>query len=457
MQDQAPLVTALSRAIAGDTQSQNEKSTPLHYWLNIHDAPVEEAENLAAQFYGACQTRFLTNGSTQGIHALIMTACQPGDKILLPRNVHRSVLGGLILSRAEPIFVMPRYDQEKGLLQQVDIVDIEAALAQHPDCRAVLVVSPNYQGVAADLSSLAAKCHGMGIPLLVDEAHGPHFGIHPALPASALQCGADGAVQSTHKLIGALTQSSMVHLQGSLLNQERFLAVTDLLRPREASLLLLASLDAARRQMAQEGSALLTKAVDLAVGARFRINKVPGLRCFSKMEMGGAAFDPTKLTVQVSGLGITGPDADILLRQHRQIQAEYSDLHNLLFLITIGDTEETVAALVDALAALPGMVPKEKRVFAHHPQPDEVWVRAMSLDDAFHADFTSVPLAESIDLISHNVLCPYPPGIPVVYPGELLTEAGVKYLLEVWQQGIPVLGIREKDKIPHVSVVRQGA
>jgi arginine decarboxylase len=455
MQDQAPLVEALGQAVNNTKRNGEEAISPLGHRLDIMDERVKRAESLAAAFYGAENTRFLTNGSTQGIHSLIMTACQPGDKILLPRNVHRSVLGGLILSGAVPVFVKPYYDEEMGLLRQIEEDAIHRALTQNPDCRAVLVVSPNYHGVAADLSRLAELCHARRIPLLVDEAHGPHFGIHTDLPASALQCGADGVVQSTHKLIGALTQSSMVHIQGNILDAQRFADVVDLLRPQVTSLILLASLDGARRQMALEGKALLSEAVSLAEQARSQINRIEGLKCFSSEEMSGAAFDPTKLTVHVSGMGITGPEGEQYLRRQEQIQAEYADFHNILFLITIADTPKTVDQLIAALIAMSQTIREEKTECEHLPLPEESWERVIPLSDAFYAESQVIPLVKSEGQVSHSVLCPYPPGIPVVYPGERLTRSGVEYLLEVWRRGIPVLGIIQKNGIPCVSVVRQ--
>jgi arginine decarboxylase len=451
---QAVLVDELSERIKHDRKNDQDKVPVSRYWLNIDDIRVQTGEAMAADIYGAQQTRFLTNGSTQGIHALIMTACKPGDKILLPRNVHRSVLGGLVLSGAEPVFVMPQYDEERGLLRQIHADDVAMALAENPDCQAVLVVSPNYQGVAAELSRLADLCHQRKIPLLVDEAHGPHAGFHPDLPASALSCGADGTVQSTHKLMGALTQSSMVHIQGELLDTQRFQDVIDLLRPRAASLMLLASLDGARRQLALYGNELLDCAVKLAAFARMQINDMPHLKCYTAAEMSGAAFDGTKLTVRVSDLGMSGPEAEDILRRHHRIQAEYADLHNLLFLITIGDSEETVAALLAALDALSRTPGKSGQEGPYFPLPSQGWERAISLQEAYFAEFISLPLAESVDRISHGVICPYPPGIPVVYPGERLTADSVNYLMRVWHAGIPVLGLKENEGEPFVPVVR---
>ena len=455
-QKQAGLVDTLQTYLQFDENRSGDSA--VEHMVCVNHPALQAAEARAASLYGAGMTRFLSNGSTQGIHGLMMTACRAKDKILIPRNAHRSVLGGFVLSGADPVFVTPRYDPERGLLRQVLPEDVEAALVVHPDCRAVLVVSPNYQGVAADLSSLATICHQHKIPLLVDEAHGPHFGFHPALPPSALACGADGTVQSTHKLLGALTQSSMVHIQGGLLDPERFCDVLDLLRPQESSLMLLASLDGARRQMALEGEQLLEKANSLARYARDQINRLPGLTCFSAEEaadLGGAAFDCTKLTVQVSRLGITGPEAESCLRKEWQVQSEYADLHNVLFLITIGDTEDTVERLLEGLTALCEKPLRNRSSSETLPVPEGVWEPAIGIREALYGAARFIPLADSVGCISQGVLCPYPPGIPVVYPGERLTPAGVEYLMHVARSGIPIMGIQYIKGDHLVAVVRR--
>jgi arginine decarboxylase len=229
---------------------------------------IRDAQDLAAAAFGADRTYFLANGSTCGIEAAILATCGPGDKIIVPRNAHRSVIAGLVLSGAMPIFVTPDYSTELGLVLGVKAETIATALADHPDTRAVLLVSPTYHGLCSDIGAIAALTHPRNIPLLIDEAHGPHFAFHPDLPTPALALGADLVVQSTHKVLGALSQAAMLHTRGDRIDPDRLQAALQLTQSTSPSSLLLASLDAARHQMAIAGQALLSNTLDLARSMR---------------------------------------------------------------------------------------------------------------------------------------------------------------------------------------------
>ncbi len=426
------------------------------HFVDVDDADVRTAEEMAASLYGADNTYFLTNGSTQGIHGLIMAACRANDKILVPRNAHRSVLGALVLSGAKPVFIEPVYSQKRGFPLHIRVEDVQEALQIHPDCCALFLVHPTYQGIISDVRSIAHRCHEHGIPVLVDEAHGPHLGFHQELPQSALQCGADGVVQSTHKWIGALTQSSMVHRQGSLLEKSRFDASFELLREKRSSLMLLASLDGARRQMALEGEALLGRTIQMAERMRQAIFNIDGISTFDRMDVqkdGSFDFDPTKLCIDVSGLGITGRDADCFLRESCGIQAEMADMNNILFLLTIADSQVEEIALVDALKELSRKKRGSNQTKANMGVLPGLRETLMPVKEAFHSQSRKVPLIHAVGAISHAVVCPYPPGIPVVYPGEKLTADVVEYILKVYQSGIPVLGLEDHHGDPYVTVV----
>ncbi|MEM8505272.1 MAG: aminotransferase class I/II-fold pyridoxal phosphate-dependent enzyme, partial [Cyanobacteria bacterium P01_D01_bin.1] len=239
---------------------------------------ILQAQQLAAAAFGAEQTWFLANGSTCGIEAAILSTCGPGDKLILPRNVHSSAISGLILSGAMPIYVQPDYSAEWDLPLGVSTEAIETALIEHPDAKAVLVVSPTYQGICSDLSAIAHQTHTHKIPLIVDEAHGPHFAFHPDLPASALSAGADIAIQSAHKVLSAFTQAAMLHTQGNHIDKTRLSQSLQLTQSTSPSYLLLGSLDAARYQMAAEGKALMSRALELANHARQKIEQLPKLK-----------------------------------------------------------------------------------------------------------------------------------------------------------------------------------
>ena len=225
---------------------------------------IAQAQMLAAQAFGAEQTWFLANGSTCGVQAAILATCGPGDKLILPRNVHTSAISGLVLSGAMPIYVQPSYSADWDMPMQVEAATIEVALRAHPDAKAVLIVSPTYQGICSDLEAIAHLTHSYNIPLLVDEAHGPHFAFHEQLPPAALSAGADIAVQSAHKVLSAFTQAAMLHAQGSRVDKNRLSRCLQLTQSTSPSYLLLGSLDAARHQMATEGKALMYGTIDLA-------------------------------------------------------------------------------------------------------------------------------------------------------------------------------------------------
>lgn len=238
---------------------------------------IQQAQQLAAEAFGAAQTFFLVNGSTCGIEAAILATCGMGDKIILPRNVHSSAIAGLILSGATPIFVNPEYDPILDIAHSITPASVQAALKQHPDAKAVMIVYPTYYGVCGDVEAIARITHQYNIPLLVDEAHGAHFAFHPQLPIPALAAGADLSVQSIHKTLGAMTQASMLHVQGDRININRVTKALQLVQSTSPSYILLASLDAARQQMALHGKELMFRTLQLADEARTRISEIPGL------------------------------------------------------------------------------------------------------------------------------------------------------------------------------------
>ena len=390
---------------------------------------IQSAQDLAAQAFGASHTWFLVNGSTCGILAAILATCGTGDKIILPRNVHQSAIAGLILSGATPIFVNPEYDPVLDIARSITLEGVEAALKQHPEAKAVMMVYPTYFGVCGDASAIAHLAHSYNIPLLVDEAHGSHFAFHPDFPISALKAGADLSIQSIHKTLGALTQASMLHVQGDRININRLSKSLELVQSSSPSSLLLASLDAARQQMAGEGKQLMSRTLQLAQSARDKISQIPGL---SVLELthpttGFVALDKTRLTVNVSGLGLTGFAADEILVDDDVI-AELPSLQNLTFIISLGNTNADIEQLVQALENL---ATKHKQVVemksAISPFNQESKL-AIAPREAFYADTETLPIEQTRDRICGELVCPYPPGIPVLIPGEIVTPEAITYL-----------------------------
>ena len=416
---------------------------------------IAEAQLLAAQAFGAEQTWFLANGSTGGILAAILATCCPGDAILLPRTVHRSVVSGLILSGARPVFVAPAYDS--GLVGGLTAVDVAEALQQHDDIRVVMVVAPSYEGICGETEAIAHLCHQRNIPLLVDEAHGPHFGFHPDLPPRALSLGADLAVQSTHKVLSALTQAAMVHVQGERVDRDRLSQSLAIVQSTSPNYLLLASLDLARRQMATQGEPLMEQTLALANDARQRLRGLDGLGVVELPEdlPGFTSLDPTRLTVDVSGLGLTGFEADEQLCEDFGVVAELPSLRNLTFIISLGNRQSDIDRLVDSFvrlsgARLSGEVKGKVRGREQLPLGDFSSFVGLTPEvvctprEAFYGKQQVVELEAAIGLVSAETVCPYPPGIPVLLPGERVTRQAVAYLQQVQAQGGVISGCADE-------------
>ena len=422
---------------------------------------IQAAQELAAEAFGADRTWFLTNGSTAGVIAAILATCNPGDKIILPRNVHQSAISGLVLSGAVPIFIQPDYDPKLDLAHSLTPAAVAEALAQHPDAKAVLMVYPTYDGVCGDVAAIAHMAHQHNIPLLVDEAHGAHFAFHPELPIAALAAGADLAVQSTHKTLAAMTQAAMLHIRGDRVKSDRISKALQLVQSTSPSYLLLASLDAARHQIATQGKQLLEQTLRLADEARSRLNQIPGLSTLNSEQAGSAGFlalDRTRLTVTVTGLGLDGFTADQILNEQLGVTAELPSLRHVTFIVSVGNTREDINKLVQsfqALAAMHGIGRMEgtrdageARALEDTMQQSTLFSpRCLSITpctftprEAFFAAAEAVPIAQAVNRISAELICPYPPGIPVLMPGEVITAAAIAYLQTILAIGGTISG-----------------
>ncbi|MHB1127635.1 MAG: aminotransferase class I/II-fold pyridoxal phosphate-dependent enzyme [Bacillota bacterium] len=420
---------------------------------DLHQANgiIRSAQDMAAQLYGADATYFLVNGTSCGLHALVLTVCNPGEKILVPRNIHRSILGGIILAHGIPVFFQPEYDKNLGVPLGVSVDNLREELNRHPEVKAAIVVSPTYHGITSDIAAIAELVHAYDIPLLVDEAHGPHLGFHKGYPASALQGGADACVQGTHKILSAFTQASMLHVKGSRVDQDRLQKMLRLLQSTSTSYLLLASLDAARAQMAAHGRERLQEALEMADRLRQSINNIPGLSCFGKEIIGQKSvkdLDRTKLTISLEGLKITGLWAENQLRDNYRIQVEMSDFFNLLLIITFGNKQEHVDYFLESLNKLMRTAKKMsdldwdllKAVNPILPIPE----MAFTPTEALLAPSKPVSLEESVGCVSAEIITCYPPGIPVLCPGERIDEDILSYLFMARHLGVPFQGPSDK-------------
>ena len=410
---------------------------------DIHEPEsyIKNAQALAAATYGSDACFWAVNGTSQAIHAMLMTALKPGEKLLVPRNAHRSVVGGLILGGIEAEYLQPEYSKDFGIQLQITPQAVTDALAADSSIKAVLLTSPNYYGIAADVQTIAEICHRRGAVLLVDEAHGPHLGFSKLLPPSALQCGADACAQSTHKILGAMTQCSMLHVQGKRLNLQKAADVMSILTTTSPNYLLMASLDAARAQVQARGEKMAEEAVAAANKLRRLCKKYDGLKILEAKDCRGLLLDSTKVTVNFAAWGYTGVEAGELLRQAK-IAVELVDAQNILFLVTYADTGKDYDQALERIEAVFNYMEQHKKApqknLAAQPVPTTKTI--LPLRKVFYAEKKAVPLAQAAGCICGEQLSFYPPGIPALLPGEEITAELVAYCTAMKALGLPVSG-----------------
>ena len=409
---------------------------------------IKEAQKLAAEAYGADYSFFLVNGTTIGNQAMILSVIKPGEKLIVPRNAHKSVLSGVILSGAVPVYVYPKYDQELGVICNVTPKQIEEKIIENPDVKAILVTSPTYNGIATDIREIVRVAHQYKKILLVDEAHGPHLKFHPDLPLSAMEGGADMCVQSTHKIISGMTQASMMHARKTvdILKLKRIL---QLLHTTSPSYILMASLDVARMQMATEGRAILSKVITLANLARTEIIQA-GLGCFGKEAIGREGIydvDVTKLTIDTRAAGNSGYEVAKILNKKYGVQIEFAAPTNVLAIMSLGNTKEDINRLVKALKEIKKtFTPNEeliKKINSVKAPELESEVVLTPREAAFSVT-KKIPFKEAIGMVSAELICPYPPGIPVLAPGEKITKEVFEYLVYLKNLGNMINGQDDK-------------
>jgi len=408
--------------------------------------PYAQAEELAAAAYGAQQSWFLTNGATQGNHALCLALARDGVRVVLQRNAHASLIDGLVLSGGMPAFVAPETDDELGMAHGVTPDALRAALERAPDARAVFVVSPTYYGTTADVAGLAAVAHAAGAALVVDQAWGPHFGFHPGVPQSALALGADAVITSTHKLVGALTQAAMLHVAASgRVDPAAVGRAVRLVRSTSPSSLLLASLDAARRQMAVHGQSLLTVTLAAAARARAAIDAVPGCAVVGERLVGCPGvhgWDPLRLVIDVRGTGRSGYEVAAALRAGSDIHVELATHATLVLVLGVHEQPEALERFVHDLGTTVAEIARPIEP-AHAPlvRPPALSAGlAVPPRDAFLGATEVVPVETAVGRISCEAIAGYPPGIPALLPGERIRAEVVAYLRELAAAGARLHG-----------------
>ena len=403
------------------------------------DGCVYEAEQLAAKLWGAERSFFCYNGTTAAIQAMLLATLSTGDKVLVAANCHRSVIAGLILCGAMPIFLKTNYNFDLQLDLNVTMNEVRQALHEYPDCRAVLVTNPTYYGVGCDLRSIAKIVHHYGIPLLVDEAHGAHWRFSDDLPEDALTCGADVVAQSTHKMLNSLSQSSMLHVNSTLVDGEKIGRALKMLQSSSPNYFLVASLDATRADMEQNGATLLKRTMALAKAARQNIAELPVICYNNKLisDNGGYSLDESKLVIDFSALGYSGTEIFQKLVA-KGIVPEMCDSRNVLFHITIGDDEQSVGKLVTGLHAVCLDVSKSPNIGGGCIPPRMVSV--VSPRQAFFAKHESVGIDSALGRLSARTECFYPPGIPFVFPGVEIDESVLDYINRMEAAGLVAEG-----------------
>jgi len=418
---------------------------------------IKQAQDLAAEAFGADRTFFSVQGTSGAIMTMVMAVCGPGDKIIVPRNVHKSVMSAIIFSGATPIFIHPEIDTNLGISHGMTTESVAKALKAHPDAKGVLVINPTYFGISADLKAIVEVAHSYNVPVLVDEAHGVHIHFHDELPLSAMQAGADLAATSVHKLGGSMTQSSILNMKGNLVSPKRVQTILSMLTTTSTSYLLLASLDVARRRLATEGKSLVEKSIILAQSIRKRINEIEHLYCVGEeiLESDAAhGYDPTKLIISVKDLGISGSDVEVWLREKYNIEVEMSDLYNILCIITPGDTEYEGDMLVKALTELSAERHEKTEKRKAQVMLPEIPLLALSPRDAFYAETELVPFDESEGRIIAEFIMVYPPGIPIFIPGEIITKENLLYIKTNMEAGLPVQGPEDYD-FKYLRVIKE--
>lgn len=439
-----------------------EGTDNLHYPEGI----IKQAQQLAAKAFGAEKTYFLVNGSTCGIQAAIMSVCARGQKIIIGRDSHKSVVSGLILSGAEPVFAYPEYNTEFGITEGVSAESIEATLNDNPDATAVLITRPNYYGICCDIGEISKVVHSHNKLLIVDEAHGAHLNFNQELPAAALVHQADICIQSAHKTLPAVTQGAYLHIKGSRVDKERLEFNLGMLQSSSPSYIIMSYLDIARELMEQEGAAKLDRLLKDVEWLKNEINTYTVYKILTKQDISSNnILDPTRMVINVSKLGISGYQAEKLLREKYNTQVEMADNENLVLITTIADNHETFSRLAHSLKLLAHDTPKDSHSVMSPAdkgllKESEYSGNIKKVEDGFsdlcmtsRSISTKLPweaysepkeevlLEESSGRICAGLLTPYPPGIPVLYPGEIIYNHQINYIAKVIHAGGRVNGI----------------
>ncbi len=414
--------------------------TPLTDDLHEADGAIKEAESLASELFGSDRTFFLVNGTTCANEAMIISSVCEGEKILVARNCHKSVLMGLIISGASPVYIEPEISGVFSAFGSISPEKVKLAFKNHPDIKAFILTSPTYYGIGSDLQKIADICHSHGALLLVDEAHGSHFAFSDKLPKTALSCGADMVSQSTHKTLNSMTQSSMLHVKGSLVDISKVDAALKIVQSTSPSYILMASLDAARQNAALNGRTAVCRMLDITSYIRSTLSSIDGVSCPENVD-GNEVFSFDKTRIVFSVKGISGFYLSEILFEKYNICCEMADNYNVVSIIGSSDSYEDADRLINAVKEIAATVNsgKIKEFSLPHRPP-----MAMTPRKAFFAKSTRTNFKDSVGKVSAEMIAPYPPGIPVIYPGEVITEEIYEFISEAIKDGRHIHGFSDK-------------
>ena len=406
---------------------------------------IKEAEQLAAEAFGAAHAFLMVGGTTSAVQSMVLAVCKRGDKIILPRNVHRSVINAMVLCGAVPVYVNPDVDQKLGIALGMKVSQVEEAIKENPDAVAIFVNNPTYYGICSDIRSIVKLAHDNDMYVLADEAHGTHFYFGDNLPIDAISAGADMAAVSMHKSGGSLTQSSIL-LIGKEMHEGYVRQIINLTQTTSASYLLLSSLDISRRNLALRGKEIFAQVMDLAEYARKEISNIGGYYAYSSDMINHDSiydFDKTKLSIYTLDIGLAGIEVYDKLRDEYDIQIEFGDMGNILAYLSIGDRRQDIERLASSLAEIKRLNSRGKEgLMPHEYISPEL---AVSPQAAFYADKEQLDLQETSGRICSEFLMCYPPGIPILAPGEMITDRILDYIIYAKEKGCSITGPEDPD------------
>ncbi len=404
---------------------------------------IKKAQELAADAFGAENAFFIVNGTTAAVQAMVLCACKAGEKIIMPRNVHTSAINALVLSGATPVYVNPGVDKRLGIPLGMSVAEIKKAIDENPDAKAVFVNNPTYYGICSDIKEIVRLAHSHNMLVLVDEAHGTHFSFGENLPPSAMSCGADMASVSMHKTGGSLTQSSLL-LTSSRLSSGYVRQILSLTQTTSASYLLLSSLDISRKNLALNGNEICNRVVEIATYARDEVNKIGGLYAYGKELINGNNvfdFDVTKLSIYTRDIGLAGIEVYDILRDEYGIQTEFGDLGNILAIISVGDSDQNIERLISSLSEIKRRYMRDKAGMFDHDYISPIV--ELTPQKAFYSQKKMVKTQESNGLICGEFVMSYPPGIPILSPGERITNEIIEYIRYAKEKGCVLTGTED--------------